>query len=251
VLLLVAGVAAVVLRPFPPGSRPDQWVGWLGVLATEVVPERLSAAIGGPSETRVTPMPDPPPPVNDSPEAAAAAPDRLAPEGGDHDPLPEGSVIAGGRPEAGASAGTPDHSPAGADDSPAGADEWAVSRPAHSTAPGALDEPGPDDAAVAEPAPDDGRLARAEELLEQGYVTYPPGRNAVALLTSLLDDYPGHPEAMALLGDCTDVLIEAAIDARRRGLDYEARNTLEEVLGFNPDNQRALALWEQWVGAPR
>ncbi len=99
--------------------------------------------------------------------------------------------------------------------------------------------------------PPDWRLERAREALEQGRITYPPGSNAVALLRDLLNERPGHPQAVAMLGECTARLIDAAVQAHQAGLDYEARNTLEEVLGFNPDSARARQLWREWVGTRR
>ncbi|MDZ7669406.1 MAG: hypothetical protein U5Q16_08280 [Gammaproteobacteria bacterium] len=90
-------------------------------------------------------------------------------------------------------------------------------------------------------------LARARELLEAGYITYPPEDNAVAVLSRIITRQPDHPEALALLGECTTRLIDAAIEAREQGMQYQARNLLEEVRGFNPDNERANRLWQEWV----
>jgi len=90
-------------------------------------------------------------------------------------------------------------------------------------------------------------LARARELLEAGYITYPPNDNAVAVLSRIMAREADHPEALALLGECTSRLIDAAIDARQQGMQYQARNLLEEVRGFNPDNERANRLWQEWM----
>lgn len=97
-------------------------------------------------------------------------------------------------------------------------------------------------------APADPRLDRARTLLEQGRLTYPPGSNAVAVLQEVLSEHPEHPVALAMLEECSTRLVEAAVQAHEAGLDYEARNTLEEVLGFAPDSSRARELWRQWVG---
>ena len=96
-----------------------------------------------------------------------------------------------------------------------------------------------------------GELARAEQLLDEGFITFPPQGNAVAVLSTLLERHPGNAPALALLGECTNRLIDSAIEARSRGLEFEARNTLEEVFGFNPDHPVANALWQEWTGAPR
>jgi hypothetical protein len=108
-----------------------------------------------------------------------------------------------------------------------------------------------DPAAPMRASPPDWRLVRARELLAAGYITYPPRDNAVAYLERLLAVDPNNAEAMALLDECTRQLIQAAVRAHDQGLDYEARNTLEEVLGFNPDNERANRLWREWVDAAR
>ena len=107
------------------------------------------------------------------------------------------------------------------------------------------------DPPLASSAPPDWRLVRARELLDAGYVTYPPRDNAVAYLERLLADQPNHPGALALLERCSNELIDASLRAHDQGLEYEARNTLEEVLGFDPNNPQANRLWREWVDAAR
>jgi hypothetical protein len=46
-------------------------------------------------------------------------------------------------------------------------------------------------------------------------------------------------------------LLTTASQAYERGQVYQARNTLEEIFGFNPDNRRARQLWREWVGTER
>jgi hypothetical protein len=67
----------------------------------------------------------------------------------------------------------------------------------------------------------------------------------------LLADQPAHAEALALLEECANRLIVQAISAKGRGADFEARNTLEEVLSFSPENERALRLQREWSLAAR
>jgi len=94
-------------------------------------------------------------------------------------------------------------------------------------------------------------LAIARQHLEAGRVTFPPGDNAVDLALAVLRDHPDHPGAMALLGRCTSQLLEEARAHRAAGRVYEARNTLEELLGFNPEHPEARRLWAEWVGTAR
>lgn len=109
--------------------------------------------------------------------------------------------------------------------------------------------PAPDGGATAsaQAAVPDWRLVRARELMEEGYITFPPDDNAVAYIERLLADEPGNPRALALLAECTSRLIDAAVRAHDQGLEYEARNTLEEILGFNPGHRQANRLWQEWV----
>jgi hypothetical protein len=95
----------------------------------------------------------------------------------------------------------------------------------------------------------DARIAKARRLLEAGQITYPPGNNAVALIIAVTADHPGHREALALLGECTDRLIGRAQELSATGRSYEARNALEEVLVFNPENERANRLWDEWTAS--
>ena len=97
----------------------------------------------------------------------------------------------------------------------------------------------------------DWRLVRARELLDSGYITFPPEDNAVAYVRRVLAQDPDNAQALELLGEASSRLIEAAVRAHDQGLDYEARNSLEEVLGFNPDHERSNQLWREWVGSPR
>ncbi|HEX7038094.1 MAG TPA: hypothetical protein VF210_20180 [Pseudomonadales bacterium] len=118
-------------------------------------------------------------------------------------------------------------------------------------------EPAGDDRTESQPAPEptvsatgpsDWRLVRARELLDAGYITFPPRDNAVDYVQRLLADDPGNRQALAMLELCSDRLIDAALRAHDQGMDYEARNTLEEVFGFDPQNERANRLWREWVG---
>ncbi len=185
-----------------------------------------------------------PAPESASPDAPSAADPGEA--GGTAattpDPEPRQGAMAaaraaGGAPEAGSSEGGAETSANATANAPA------------APVPGEPERPSQQAATPAAPA--DWRIERAREALEQGRITYPPGNNAVALLDDLLEERPGHPVAMAMLGECTARLIDAAVQAHQAGLDYEARNTLEEVLGFNPDSARARQLWREWVGTRR
>ncbi len=91
-------------------------------------------------------------------------------------------------------------------------------------------------------------LADAMRLFDQGYITGPAERNSVSILNRILRDEPDHQEAVVLLKRCADRMLEAAVTAQEHGLDFEARNLVEEVMAFYPDHQRALALWARWAG---
>jgi hypothetical protein len=96
-------------------------------------------------------------------------------------------------------------------------------------------------------AEEDWRLARARELMRHGDITYPPGSNAVELLTDVLEEAPDDQAAADLLRECSARLVDVAVAYHDRGLEYEARNTLEEVFSFHPEHAVAKRLWRQWL----
>lgn len=98
--------------------------------------------------------------------------------------------------------------------------------------------------------PPDGRLVLARGLISKGAIITPPGGNAVAVLGSLLADQPAHAEGLTLLQECADRLIAQAIGDQAAGDSFRARNTLEEVLAFSPDNDRARRLRREWIRTP-
>lgn len=113
-----------------------------------------------------------------------------------------------------------------------------------------IQSPGGEIETVVTGAPDR-RLTAARQLLSDGFIVSPPGRNAVALLGSLLADQPTNAEGLVLLEECANRLIVQAISAKERGEEFQARNTLEEVLSFNPGNERARRLQQAWIPATR
>jgi hypothetical protein len=123
----------------------------------------------------------------------------------------------------------------------------AADKPPTVDKPQAVDKPQTD----ARAAGDDWRLTRARQLLARGAITYPPDANAVSMALDLLAEQPGHQGALDVLTEATNQLLTSAIQAYERGFDYQARNTLEEIFGFNPDNRRARQLWREWVGTAR
>jgi tetratricopeptide (TPR) repeat protein len=94
-------------------------------------------------------------------------------------------------------------------------------------------------------------LERAAQLLDEGEITMPPRNNAVALLQRVLEIAPDHPEARAMLEQCSEHLVSRASAYQQRGMEFEARNTLEEVFAFDPGHREANRLWDAWVGRPR
>jgi hypothetical protein len=90
-------------------------------------------------------------------------------------------------------------------------------------------------------------LANASELFDQGFITAPAQRNTVAILQRILAEDPAHAEAVSLLERCAERMLDAAVQAEQHGLDFEARNLLEEVMAFYPEHPKATNLWQRWV----
>lgn len=91
------------------------------------------------------------------------------------------------------------------------------------------------------------RLERARRYLEQGFITQPRESNAVRELSMILWADPANQEALNLMSEAANRLVDAAVEAEAAGLEFEARNLLEEVLGFHPEHQQANAYWRQWT----
>jgi hypothetical protein len=90
-------------------------------------------------------------------------------------------------------------------------------------------------------------LERATVYLQQGFITQPEGGNAVMELSNILWQDPSNKEAFDLMGEATTRLIDAAVEAHSAGFEYEARNLIEEVLGFNPQHPQANAYKQEWA----
>ena len=90
-------------------------------------------------------------------------------------------------------------------------------------------------------------LADAEALFHEGFITAPGQRNSVAILQRILGEDPTHPEATSLLKRCADRMINAAVQADEHGLNFEARNLVEEVMAFYPAHEQAQNLWQRWT----
>ncbi|MCR9258739.1 MAG: hypothetical protein NXH95_03390 [Pseudomonadaceae bacterium] len=91
-------------------------------------------------------------------------------------------------------------------------------------------------------------LERATTYLQQGLITQPEDGNAVQELSNILWQDPTNKEAFDLMGEATTRLIDAAVEAHSAGFEYEARNLIEEVLGFNPQHPQANAYKQEWAG---
>lgn len=92
-------------------------------------------------------------------------------------------------------------------------------------------------------------IADATALFDAGFITAPAERNTVAILNRILEQDPEHPEAISLLKRCADRMIDAAVEAEHHGLEFEARNLVEEVMAFYPQHEQAEDLWQQWTAA--
>ena len=86
---------------------------------------------------------------------------------------------------------------------------------------------------------------RLERQLRDGYLTLPADNNAVATARLILQLDPGNASAMDAMSDSAQRLLSAALEAQASGLDYEARNLIEEILAFHPTHAGALQAWAE------
>jgi tetratricopeptide (TPR) repeat protein len=89
-------------------------------------------------------------------------------------------------------------------------------------------------------------LDRAEQLLERGFITEPPERNAVALLRDVERMDPGNERARDLLSRGAQRLAQAAQEAYAVGMTSDARHYLELALTVTPDVAEWRELRNQW-----
>lgn len=89
-------------------------------------------------------------------------------------------------------------------------------------------------------------LQEAERLLRRGFVTEPPGQNAVSLLREVERLDPGNGRAAALLALAAARLVEVAREAYEAGLEEEAKQYLELALTVTPDAPEWRTLRESW-----
>lgn len=92
----------------------------------------------------------------------------------------------------------------------------------------------------------DSNLLEAEALLRQGFVTEPPGQNAVSLLRDAERLDPGNARAQELLAQAAERLVAVAREAYAAGLEEEAKQYLELALTITPDVPAWRTLRESW-----
>lgn len=102
------------------------------------------------------------------------------------------------------------------------------------------------DARVAALATVASNLEEAERLLDSGFITEPPGQNAVSLLREVERLDPGNRRAQAMLAMAAGRLVEVAREAYDAGLQDEAKQYLELALTVTPDMPEWRTLRESW-----
>jgi hypothetical protein len=90
-------------------------------------------------------------------------------------------------------------------------------------------------------------LSKARDFMAKGFITAPPDRNAVMHLQLALYKDPTNAEALELMSIAAQRVLAAAVEGHQAGLEYEARNLLEELLAFHPEHAEANRLWREWV----
>jgi tetratricopeptide (TPR) repeat protein len=89
-------------------------------------------------------------------------------------------------------------------------------------------------------------LKKAEQLLDQGFITAPQSDNAVAVLRDIQRLDPGNAQADAMLTRAAERLASVAQEAYDVGLTEEARQYLELALTVTPDVSEWRELRATW-----
>ncbi|MCZ6870459.1 MAG: hypothetical protein O7G84_13235, partial [Gammaproteobacteria bacterium] len=78
------------------------------------------------------------------------------------------------------------------------------------------------------------QLVQAQTLMAKGYLTKPPGGNAIEIFQDILADDPGNSAAHAALAAIAERLVEAAEDADRYGMRQDAIRYYELAIALVP-----------------
>ena len=92
----------------------------------------------------------------------------------------------------------------------------------------------------------DQRLDQARFLINKGYITQPPTKNAVAELREVEKIDPNNIEARLLLDECSILLVTVARDARTHGFKELALEYLELAISIKPNEEDWLAMKIAW-----
>lgn len=90
------------------------------------------------------------------------------------------------------------------------------------------------------------KLEQAQALLQQGFITEPPGANAVSALREIQRLDPDNAAADVLLKEAASRLAAVAVEAFDAGLGDEARLYLDLALTVTPDQAEWRALRQSW-----
>ena len=90
------------------------------------------------------------------------------------------------------------------------------------------------------------KLNRARILIDKGYITQPPGNNAVAELREVEKIDPDNIEARLSLDECSILLVTVARDARTYGFKELALEYLELAISIKPNQEDWLAMKDAW-----
>ena len=92
----------------------------------------------------------------------------------------------------------------------------------------------------------DQRLGQARFLINKGYITQPPTKNAVVELREVEKIDPNNSEARLLLVECSILLVTVAGDAWAHGFKELALEYLELAIGIKPNEEDWLAMKTAW-----
>ncbi|NOX51625.1 MAG: hypothetical protein GXP16_13990 [Gammaproteobacteria bacterium] len=91
------------------------------------------------------------------------------------------------------------------------------------------------------------QLIKAQRLMDAGFIHWPGDENAAGILGTLLVQYPGNSQALAMLDEAAATTLAGALVAYEDGFHDSAIRELEEIMIFHPNYYPAVVQHLDWM----